>query len=105
MAANWKFIFSRRGIKLIDYVADCETIDDAILKFEKAGIGAPTHEELASVMGPKLSAQKKSPVKSVTPPSPKKKTTKKASTKSVDKKKADDRLVDSPRKVDDLVVL
>lgn len=104
MAANWKFIFNRRGIKLVDYVADCETVEDAISKFEKAGIESPTVDEIVAAMGPRSKVQDKVPTKKSVPRQSPKKTAQ--TPKRADKKKpADKRLVDSPRKVDDLVVL
>ena len=104
MAANWKFIFSRRGIKLVDFLEDCDTVEEAVTKFEKAGIEPPAQDEILEVIGSRMK-QSKPPVKKIQPPPVKKKVSPKKAPPKPKPKKADDRLVESPRKVDDLVVL
>lgn len=45
---NWEYIFSRRRWRLENYLSDCVTVQDALNKFEQAGMTAPDLEALLS---------------------------------------------------------
>ena len=99
MALSWKFIFARRGIKLEQYVSDCRTVEEALIKFERDDIDPPTEDEIAAVLPVSTVSTEpsKKPVK--TPPP------KKVEKAEVEDTKSDQRLVESPRQLDDLIIL
>ena len=45
---DWKYMFSRRRWRLENYLSDCVTLEDALNKFDRAGLTTPDEETLLS---------------------------------------------------------
>ena len=47
---DWKFVFKRRNWTLENYLANCKTLEAAVLKFKKDGMIPPNNEVLSHHM-------------------------------------------------------
>jgi len=102
MALDWKLIFNRRGMKLEVYVSSCRTVDEALDKFKREGLEPPPEEEIIAAMGSISSAV---PPESNLPSQELKPESRLESEPVNESPEVDKRLVESPRKLDELVVL
>lgn len=101
MALNWKFVFGRRGLELTDYVSDCQTVGEVLIKFDRDGIEPPSTDEIIDALG----AIAKPEPKAASTSTPRDSKPTKEKEKRSEASEADTRLVDTPRQLDDLIIL
>jgi len=98
VALDWKLVFARRGMRLEYYVAGINTVDEVIAKFANEGMEPPSREEILNALRisstPEFDTQRKVADEG-TP----------EDTEVSNEAESDERLVESPRQLDSLVIL